>query len=206
MKTSESVLLVCPYCKKNFAANLEYNRGNYLSSILIKGHVNGDQCPPFIAFIDANGRHRGSQKIDNYEEDKPINEQLVENASRTINELEETIRFYHLKAPRRNDRGFEHKVANVKDRAFMSTPFYSSIINFLAETRNDNVFGIINCEISSHFEGGALIYGKYLGMIYTLFWKNQRELKAKNFDDLQGYANLTVEKLLDVYDIVDFFF
>ena len=112
---------------------MDYKKGNGLSSILIKGHDSAEECPPFIAFIDANGRHRGSQKIDNYEADKAINEQLVENARSTINELEETIRFYHLKVPRKEGRGFEHKVANVKDRIFMSSNYYSCIIDFLSE-------------------------------------------------------------------------
>lgn len=196
------VNILCPYCNISFKKNLEYKKEGVLSAVLIKNH-SGENCPSFIAFIDSNGKHRGSQKIDKIEEDIPINENLIEYARNKINELRETLRFYHLKVARKDGRGFEHKVANVADRSFMSSPFYVKLIQFLVENQENNIFGAVNIEKNADFEGGILVYGKYLGVIFTIFWKEQKHLQSKTLDDLKGYANLTVEKLLDIYNITE---
>ena len=200
------VNMICPYCKSSFRKHVEYQKTNGLFTILIKNHPEGVDCHPFIAFLDNNGRHRGSQKIDNIEEDISINNQLLENSRTRISELENIIRFYHLKVPRKGGMGFEHKVANVSDRAFMSSQFYLKLIEFLTDNKEINIFGIITVDDDSDFDGGLLIYGKYLGMVYTLFWKEQKSLQDKPLEDLKASANLTVEKLLDIYDLTDFFF
>lgn len=206
--TEETTLvnMICPYCKESFRKQVEFQKKTGLFTILIKNHPNGEECPPFIAFIDNNGRHRGSQKIDNVEEEAPINDQLLENARSSINELEKTLRFYHLKVPRRGGRGFDHKVASVKDRPFLSSKFYKQLIDFLTENEDDNSFGIITKDEGGDFEGGLLIYGKYLGMIFTMFWNDQKGVQNKTLDEIKGYSYLTVEKLLDLYDLMDFFF
>ena len=175
-----------------------------LFSILIKNHPHALECPPFIAFIDNNGQHRGSQKIDNIEEES-INGQILEEAQKRIDELDE-LRFYHLKLPRRDNKRFEYKYADVKDKIFMSTPFYFALQKFLLDNRQDNTFGTVDVESNSDFEGGLLVYGKYLGLAYTIFWKDHLTLVNKTLDELKGYANLTVERLLDIYDISDLFF
>jgi hypothetical protein len=198
--------MICPYCKESFRKQVEFQKKTGLFTILIKNHPNGNECPPFIAFIDNNGRHRGSQKIDNVDEGETINGQYLENARSSINELEETLRFYHLKVPRRGGRGFDHKVASVKDRTFMSSKFYTQLIEFLSENEDENSFGMITYEGDKQIESGLLIYGKYLGMIFTMFWKDQKTVQNKTLDEVKGYSNLTVEKLLDLYDLVDFFF
>ncbi len=205
---SSLINMICPYCKKSFRKHVEYQKKSGLFTILIKNHFDNSECPPFIAFIDNNGKHRGSQKIDNIgdEEDVSLNEQLLESAINRINELRDDIRFYHLKVPRRGGRGFEHKVASVSDRSFMSSKFYKSLVDFLTEYEEDNTFGTITVEKDTHFEGGLLVYGKYLGLIFTLFWKEQRPLLSKTLDDLKAEANLTVEKLIELYDIMDLFF
>jgi len=205
---SSLINMICPYCKKSFRKHIEYQKKSGLFTILIKNHSDNSECPPFIAFIDNNGKHRGSQKIDNIEdeEDVSLNGQLLESAINRINELKDDIRFYHLKVPRKGGRGFEHKVASVSDRVFMSTKFYKSLIEFLTEYEEDNSFGAITIERDTVFEGGLLVYGKYLGMIYTMFWKDQRPLLSKPLDDLKAEANLTVEKLIELYDIMDLFF
>jgi len=197
------VNVICPYCNINFKKNFEYKKVGGLSTVFIKNHPEGENCPPFIAFIDNNGKHRGSQKIDKFETEDSINENLIENARNKINELSETLRFYHLKVARKHGRGFEHKVANVADRSFMSSKFYYTLIQFLVENQEKNIFGAINIEKNDDFEGGILVYGKYLGIIFTIFWKEQKHLQDKTLDDLKGYANLTVEKLLDIYNITD---
>ncbi|MHA2282031.1 MAG: hypothetical protein ACXAC5_14405 [Promethearchaeota archaeon] len=206
--TEETALvnMICPYCKESFRKQVEFQKKTGLFTILIKNHPNGNECPPFIAFIDNNGRHRGSQKIDNVDEGETINGQYLENARSSINELEETLRFYHLKVPRRGGRGFDHKVASVKDRTFMSSKFYTQLIEFLSENEDENSFGMITYEGDKQIESGLLIYGKYLGMIFTMFWKDQKTVQNKTLDEVKGYSNLTVEKLLDLYDLVDFFF
>lgn len=206
--TEETALvnMICPYCKESFRKQVEFQKKTGLFTILIKNHPNSENCPPFIAFIDNNGRHRGSQKIDDVEEEASINEQLLENARASIGELESTLRFYHLKVPRKGGRGFDHKVASVKDRPFLSSKFYNQLIDFLTETEDDNSFGIITTEGISNFEGGLIIYGKYLGMIFTMFWNDQKGVQNKTLDDIKGYSYLTVEKLLDLYDLMDFFF
>ncbi|TFG07097.1 MAG: hypothetical protein EU539_05930 [Promethearchaeota archaeon] len=206
LKEKIKLKLMCPYCKASFKKEVEYNKKAGLSTVLIKEHPNSQECPPFVAFIDNNGKHRGSQKIDSIEQDIANDNALLENARNRINELKETLRFYHLKMPRKGGRGFEYTVANVTDRAFMSTPTYTALVDFLSLNEENNSFGIITLEKNHDFEGGLLTYGKYLGMIYTIFWEDQNSLQDKTFDDLKGYANLTVEKLLDIYELTDFFF
>ncbi len=200
--------MICPYCKESFRKQVEYQKKQGLFTILIKNHNNNSECPPFIAFIDNNGKHRGSQKIDDIEDEENIslNEQLLETARNRIDELKKDIRFYHLKVPRRGGRGFEHKVSSVSDRSFLSSKFYKCLVDFLTEYEEDNTFGAITIERDTNFEGGVLIYGKYHGLIYTLFWKEQRSLLSKPLDDLKAEANLTVEKLIELYDIMDLFF
>ncbi len=208
--TEETTLInmICPYCKVSFRKQVDYQKKQGLFTILIKNHSDNSECPPFIAFIDNNGKHRGSQKIDNIEDEENIslNEQLLEAARNRIDELKKDIRFYHLKVPRRGGRGFEHKVSSVSDRPFMSSKFYKSLVDFLTEYEEDNTFGAITIERDCSFEGGVLIYGKYLGLIYIMFWKDQRPLLNKSLDDLKAEANLTVEKLIELYDIMDLFF
>jgi hypothetical protein len=119
-----------------------------------------------------------------------------------INELKKTLISYHLKVPRKGSRGFEYKVANVADRSFMSSKFYLTLIEFLTENTDDNLFAAVSIPL----EDGLLVYGKYLGMIYTIFWTDQKSLQNKTFDDLKGYANLTIEQLIEIYDLMDFFF
>ncbi|MFX1569150.1 MAG: hypothetical protein ACFFCV_12370 [Promethearchaeota archaeon] len=208
IEESNLINMICPYCKESFRKQVEYQKKQGLFTILIKNHSNGSECPPFIAFIDNNGKHRGSQKIDNIEDEENIslNEQLLEAARNRIDELKKDIRFYHLKVPRRGGRGFEHKVSSVSDRSFMSSKFYKLLIEFLTEYEEDNAFGAIIIERDTNFEGGTLIYGKYMGLIYTLFWKEQRPLMSKSLDDLKAEANLTIEKLIELYDIMDLFF
>lgn len=208
--TEDSALInmICPYCKESFRKQIDYEKKSGLFTVLIKNHSDNSSCPPFIAFIDNNGKHRGSQKIDDIgdEEEISLNEQLLETARNRINELKDDIRFYHLKVPRRAGRGFEHKVASVSDRSFLSSKFYSSLIEFLTDYDEENTFGAITIDKNSDFEGGIMVYGKYLGLIYTLFGKEQKILIGKSLDDLKTESNLTVEKLIDLYDIMDFFF
>ena len=209
MANSEDARLVnfiCPYCKKSFPKHIDYQKKSGLSSLLIKNHPDGEGCAPFIAYIDANGRHRGSQKIDNIEGDISENEQLLGSAQDKINELDKTIKFYHIKTARKQGRGFEHKVASVMDRAFMSSKFYLSLIDYLTENGAVNIFGTITVEADDTFEGGILTYGKYLEMAYTIFWKDQKSLPNKTIEELKAFANLTIEKLLDLYDLTDYFF
>ena len=205
---STLINMICPYCKESFRKQVDYQKKQGLFTVLIKNHSDDSECPPFIAFIDNNGKHRGSQKIDNIEDEEEVslNEQLLESARNRINELKDDIRFYHLKVPRRGGRGFEHKVSSVSDRAFMSSKFYLSLVDFLTEYEEDNTFGAISIEKNSEFDGGLLVYGKYLGLIYTMFWKDQKPLLSKSLDDIKAEANLTVEKLIELYDIMDLFF
>ena len=200
--------MICPYCKESFRKHVDYQKKQGLFTILIKNHSDNSECPPFIAFIDSNGKHRGSQKIDDIEDEENIslNEQLLETARNRIDELKKDIRFYHLKIPRKGGRGFEHKVSSVSDRTFMSSKFYKSLVDFLTEYEEDNTFGAITIDRDSSFEGGVLIYGKYLGLIYIMFYKNQKPLVNKSLDDLKAEANLTVEKLIELHDIMDLFF
>ncbi|MEE9376812.1 MAG: hypothetical protein V3V33_02110 [Candidatus Lokiarchaeia archaeon] len=200
--------MICPYCKESFRKQVDYQKKQGLFTILIKNHSDNSNCPPFIAFIDNNGKHRGSQKIDDIEaeEEASLNGQFLEAARNRINELKDDIRFYHLKVPRKGGRGFEHKVASVSDRSFMSSKLYQSLIDFLTIYEEDNTFGAISIERDTIFEGGLLVYGKYLGMIYTMFWKEQKPLFSKSLDDLKAEANLTIEKLIELYDIMDLFF
>jgi hypothetical protein len=73
--------MICPYCKERFRKQVEYERKSGLFTVLIKNHSDNSSCPHFIAFIDNNGKHRGSQKIDNIGDEEVIslNEQLLEN-------------------------------------------------------------------------------------------------------------------------------
>ena len=87
----------------------------------------------------------------------------------------------------------------------MSSISYSKIIHFLKDNDDDNTFELITNERDDDFEGGLLVYGKYFGMIYTLFWKDQKSLHNKSLDEIKAYSNLMVEKLLDLYQLTDFF-
>jgi len=197
--------LICPYCKFTFKKQIEIQKKEGLYTILIKNHPNSNNCRPFIAFIDNNGIHRGSQKIDTIEKENVINEELLQNARNAITELEKVIRFYHIKIPRTMGTSFEYKIANVKDKAFMNSKTYARLIDYLAENENSNTFGIISIDNDQDFEGGLLLFGKHLGMLFTLFWKDQKELLTKSFEDLKAYANLIVEKLINLYNLKDLF-
>ncbi|MGV9172460.1 MAG: hypothetical protein ACOC44_05390 [Promethearchaeia archaeon] len=204
---SVKINIICPYCKKSFRRILEeLDKDKSLYAILIKDHTNNQNCPPFIAFIDKNGKHRGSQTIDDVGDMESIKEEMINSASDRINELEEELKLYHLKVPRREGRGFEHKVASVKGRIFMSSKIYRDLFSFLKQCEKDNIFGILVCEGMPEIEDGLLLYGKYLGMIFILLYKDPKFIKKKTCEELRGYANLTVEKLLDIYQLADFFF
>lgn len=203
------VNFICPVCKKSFRKPIELKKTSRgLLTVLIKSHPKADGCPPFIAFVDQNGMHRGSQMIDNLDEfkEKEIRNELIKDAYNSVSEIEDKLRFFHLKFPRQGGRSFEHKVGNVSDRIFMSSRHYSAFINFLTTCENENSFGVMECDELGDSSNGLLLYGKYFGMIYTMFWKDQNELKGKTMDDLKGYANLTIEKLLDIYNLLDLFF
>jgi len=206
LKETILVNMICPYCKFSFRKKVEYQKKSGLFSILIKNHDESDNCPPFIAFIDTQGKHRGSQKIDNIELESSISDEMLENARKSITELENALRFYHLKVPRKAGVGFDHKVASVKDRTFMSSNFYMDLISFLMAYEGSNTFGIIAYNQGVNIEERILIYGKYLGMIYIFLWKDQKTIQNKSFDEVKGFANLTVEKLIGIYDLADFFY
>jgi hypothetical protein len=180
-----------------------------LYSTLIKDKKGHEECGPFLAFIDENGTHRGSQKIDNIDEAQSEQHKIyIDQALNNINELNEKIRFYHLKIPKKRfKRSFEHKVASVKDRAFMSSRFYKKLYSFLKDSKSDSTFGMVSLE--SHSESnldGSLIYGKYMGMIYILYWNDQQRINNSTWDEIKGYTNLTIEKLIDLYELIDLFF
>jgi len=202
--TEDKTLLkiICPYCQVNFKKYVEHTKKQGLFTVLIKEHADNKDCPPFIAFIDDHGKHRGSQKIDDHADISSVNGELLDGAMDRINELKKTLRFYHLKFPRSLNRSFEYKISNVADRKFMSSKFYLCLMEFLTENDDDNIFGVVGIQL----EDGLLVYGKYLGMIYTIFWTDQKSLQNKTFDDLKGYANLTIEQLIEIYDLMDFFF
>ena len=185
-----NVSIICPYCKITFPKTIDYKSEHRLFTILIKDHPSSKECTPFIAFVDNTGRHRGSQKIDSMDEINNINSQLLQTAKDSINELENNIRFYHIKLQTKAGRSFDHKVASVKDRAFMSSISYSKIIHFLKDNDDDNTFGLITNERDGDFEEGILVYGKYLGMIYTLFWKDQKSLRNKSLDEIKHIQTL----------------
>ena len=103
-------------------------------------------------------------------------------------------------------RGFEYKVASVSDRAFMSSKFYLKLIDFLTKNEKNNTFGVLSISQDTNFDGGLLVYGKYLGLIFTIFWKDQKSLYEKTVEELRGFANLTVEQLIEIYDLTDLFF
>jgi hypothetical protein len=88
----------------------------------------------------------------------------------------------------------------------MSSKIYSGVIAFLGYSMEENVFGVVEVENGPDFEGGLLVYGKYHSMIYTIFWKDQKSLKSETIDDLKGEANLTIEKLVDIHNLYEFFF
>ena len=88
----------------------------------------------------------------------------------------------------------------------MSSKFYSNLIEFLSDNEDDNMFGLMTFEGDSADSGGTLVYGKYLGMLFTMFWKDQKDLLNKPIDEIKAYTNLTVEKLIGLYDLMDFFF
>jgi hypothetical protein len=75
----------------------------------------------------------------------------------------------------------------------------------LTDYQEDNTFRGIYLERDTDFVGGLLVYGKYLRLTHTVFWKEQKSLISKSLDDLKVEANLTVEKLIELYDIMDFF-
>ncbi|MFX1238819.1 MAG: hypothetical protein ACFFAS_08745 [Promethearchaeota archaeon] len=200
------IRFICPYCSISFKKAIEIQKSARINTILIKNHPDANDCPPFIAFVDSLGKHRGSQKIDNIEEVSSVNDQIIESSLKTIDELEDMIQFYHLKLPRGKGRGFEHKVSNVTDRAVMSSQFYILLIDSLAQINEENLFGIVTLEKDNNFEGGLLVYGKYNGMIYSIFWRNQKSLQGKSLDDIRASANLTIEQLLDIYDLLDLFY
>lgn len=177
-----------------------------LYSTLIKEQDGHKECGPFLAFIDNNGMHRGSQKIDHIDDARSENEPYIDQALTNINELDEKIRFYHLKIPKRRfKRSFEHKVASVKDRAFMSSRFYKNIFDFVNNCKNESMFGMVS--LDSHPDvDGSLVYGKYMGLLYILYWNNQKEIKNKSWDEIKGYTNLTIEKLIELYELIDLFF
>ncbi len=177
-----------------------------LYSTLIKEQEGHGDCGPFLAFIDANGMHRGSQKIDHIEDAHSKNQLFIDQALKNINDLNEKIRFYHLKIPKlRFKRSFEHMVVSVKDRPFMSSPFYKNLFQFIYHCKLENTFGTISLD-SSFKVKGTLVYGKYLGMMYVLYWKNQQKLKSSSWDEIKGYTNLIIEKLIELYELVDLFF
>jgi hypothetical protein len=206
LKETIQVNMICPYCKFSFRKKVEYQKKSGLFSVLIKNHQKSDNCPPFIAFLDSQGKHRGSQKIDKVESGPSISDKMLENARKNINELENTLRFYHLKVPRKAGIGFDHKVANVKDREFMSSNSYMDLMSFLTIYEGSNTFGIMAYDDDINIEGRIVIYGKYLGMIYIFLWKDQKTIQNKSFDELKGLANLTVEKLIGIYDLADLFY
>ncbi len=198
--------VICPHCKMSFKKKVDIQKIDGLHATLISSHPNGENCPPFIAFIDSSGKHRGSQKIDSVEHGFTINEKIIENARNRINELKDALRFYHLKLPREKGRSFEQKISNVIDRPLMASRFYNILIESLMALQEENLFGVISMEKDTNFEGGLLVYGKYNGMIYTLFWKDQKFLKEQSLDEVQANVFLMVEKLLDIYDVTDLFY
>jgi len=200
------VRVICPHCKISFKKKIETQKIDGLHATLISSHPNGENCPPFIAFIDASGKHRGSQKIDSIEHGFTINDKIIENARSKINALKDAVRFYHLKFPREKGRGFEQKISSVSDRSLMGSRFYTILIEALTAIQEENVFGTISMEKDADFEGGLLVYGKYHSMIFTLFWKDQKSLLNYSVEEIRANANLTVEKLLDIYDVTDLFF
>ena len=200
------VKIICPYCKFTFKKEIEYEKRAGLFALLIKNHPEANGCQPFVAYIDNTGRHRGSQKVDDVDADLSNYDQFLDNARDSITELKEKLRFYHLKMHRSSGMGFEHKVASVSDRAFMSSKTYITLIDFLSSNEEENIFGAVSIDKDSTFDGGILTYGKYLGMIFTLFWSDQRSIQSEDFDDIKGQSNLMVEKLIDIYELTDLFF
>ncbi|GAG75137.1 unnamed protein product, partial [marine sediment metagenome] len=102
------VNLICPHCKVTFQKKVDIPKKQGLFNILINNHHNDADCPPFIVFIDTNGMHRGSQKIDDFDDidfNQQDQQEILDQAHRIISQLEKELRFYHLKMPRKNGRG-----------------------------------------------------------------------------------------------------
>ena len=202
------VNILCPYCKKSFRDEItNTKKSGTLYSTLIKKQEGHEDCGPFLAFIDTNGMHRGSQKIDHIDDaDSEDTGPYINNALNNIDELDEKVRFYHLKIPKKKfKRSFDHKVASVKDRAFMSSRFYKNVFKFLSNCKEENTFGMISLDSASKIDG-TLVYGKYLGVIYILYWNDQKKLKNSTLDEIKGYTNLIVEKLIELYELMDLIF
>ncbi len=172
---------------------------------LMVKRVSGSGC--YKVFIGKSIADKTTSSIKASETSNIIenNEKLLQHARKAINELENVIRFYHIKIPRTMGTSFEYKIANVKDKAFMSSKTYARLIDYLTENENNNTFGIVSIDNDQDFEGGLLVFGKHLGMLFTLFWKDQREPLTKSFEDLKDYANLIFEKLIDLYNLTDLF-
>jgi hypothetical protein len=88
----------------------------------------------------------------------------------------------------------------------MSSRVYKLLIDTLLDMQAENLFGVITLEEDNDFEGGLLVYGKYIGMIFTLFWKDQKLVYNRNMDEIKANANLIIEQLIEIYDIMDLFF
>ena len=181
-------MLICQKSIKKTIGTLDDEKRS-LFTLLIKDHSKSQNCGSFLAFIDNNGLHRGSQKIDVIDEEHSTAKKIFEDVNEEISEMTDLLRCYHLKVPRKEGRGFEHKVSNVADRAFMSSRLYSTLITFLTEHKEDDAFGILACKDDANFKGGNLIYGNYGGIIYTVFWNDQSFLQDKCLDEIQEHAN-----------------
>ncbi len=202
----KNIHIICPHCKTSFTRPIEFKKSDGLYSTLINNHPNNKGCPPFLIFIDKHGKHRGSQKIDVIETASETNQKFVENAQSRINELEDEVRFYHIKVPSHKGGGFECKVTDDADWEILNTKLYRILTELLIDTYEENMLGIITLEKYREFEGGILIYGKYQGMIYTIFWKDQKKIQRQSMNEIQMNANLTVEKLFTLYDLADLLF
>ena len=88
----------------------------------------------------------------------------------------------------------------------MSSRFYNILVNALFDMQIENLFGTITLEKDGEFEGGLLVYGKYFGMTFTLFWKDQKTIQSQSMDEIKANAYLIIEQLLDIYDLMDLFY
>jgi hypothetical protein len=86
----------------------------------------------------------------------------------------------------------------------INPPAFNKLSNEFQTYIDDNITGCIVCAV--YFQNKLAYCNKYHGMIYTIFWKDQKSLKGKTLDDLKGEANLTIEKFLDIHNLYDFFF
>ena len=205
LEEMRNVAIICPYCKIAFfkKVTIPTNIERKLFTLFIKNHPDSEDCGPFLSFIDKQGMHRGSQKIDSMEEDS-ISDELSDQANEEISEMEDALRFYHLRVLRKEGRGFEYKYANVMDRAFMSSRVYSTLITFLTNHDEEDAFGILACKDHDNFQGGHLVYGKYHGIVYTVFWNDQAFLQQNSLDEIRDHANIMVNNLLDLYELREF--